>query len=316
MHPSRFLSALLLAGSLVGCLPLSNADATASYARQVAIAMLRVAQMEEMLATNEGRVEQLEEVIRVQGRHAASRLETMEEVNIEVSRLRGEIEVLHRDLEQLTTALHDYQLSQEGRQLRDEARLAQVEKFLGLKPPPVVDRSTLEGGELPIDGAVEPGTAGPESEAGVEVGAKVGEGTPEEGTASDTEGSAEPSEPETIADRISLAKDHVQQGRYAVARAVLAQAVEENSEAEEVAEMRYLIAESYLHEENWRAAAGDLKSVLDNHGNSSWAPWAMLRLGECFDGLGKRDNAVLFYEGVTQSYPRSEAAKEAKKRLK
>jgi TolA-binding protein len=313
MRLSRLVSALLLAVSLAGCLPLSNSDATAAYARQVAIAMLRVAQMEEMLATNQGRVEQLEEVIRVQGQHAASRLETMEEVNIEVNRLRGEIEVMRRELEQLTTALHDYQLSQEGRQLRDEARLAQVEKFLGLKPPPVVDRAALEGEDGTVDEGTEPEAT---TATGTEGSAEAEAGAAEEGAPSDPEASAEAEEPETIADRIRLAKEHVHLGRYAVARAVLSRAIEENPEGEEVAEMRYLIAESYLHEENWRAAAGELKSVLDNHGSSDWSPWAMLRLGECFDGLGKRENAVLFYEGVTQSYPRSEAAKEAKKRLK
>jgi TolA-binding protein len=315
MRLSRVLSVILLTGSLAGCLPLSNADATAAYARQVAMAMLRVAQMEEMLSTNQNRVEQLEEVIRVQGRHAASRLETMEEVNIEVSRLRGEIEVLRRELDLLTTALHEYQLSQEGRQLRDEARLAQVEKFLGLEPPPVVDRAALSGEVLDPEGGDSELSYGSEAgEDATDGGERVGGSVisePESG--SELEGA---DQPQTLADRVELAKEHVDQGRYAVARAVLTRAVTENPEAGEVAEMRYIIAQSYLHEENWRAAAGELKTVLDNYGSSPWAPWSMLRLGECFEGLRKGDSAVLFYEGVVQSYPRSDAAKEAKRRLK
>jgi len=270
--------------------------------------------MEEMLATNQSRVEQLEEVIRVQGQHAASRLENMEEVNIEVSRLRGEIEVLRRELDLLRTSLHDYQLSQESRQLRDEARLSQVEKFLGLEPPPAVDAAALDG-EAVAEGGESEAAEGADAEAGAPESSASGSesGETEEGSGTEPE---QADEPEALADRIALAKQHVHEGRYPVARAVLTHAITENPEAEEVPEMRYIVAQSYLHEENWRAAAADLKAILDNHGNSSWAPWSMLRLGECFDGLGKRESAVLFYEGVAQSYPRSDAAKEAKRRLK
>ena len=38
----------------------------------------------------------------------------------------------------------------------------------------------------------------------------------------------------------------------------------------------------------------------------------MLRQGECFEGLGQRDNASLFYDDVIRLFPRSKAAREAK----
>ena len=303
-----------------GCLPRPNVEATAAYSRQVAMTMLRVAQMEEVLAGNQSRVEQLEEVIRVQGQHAASRLETMEEVNFEVSRLRGEIEVAKRELELLRTSLHDYQIAQESRQLRDEARLAQLETFLGLEPPKAVALESLTGDSEDGDGEVEPGT--PVEKAPGADGGPLGDGETDTTSASaagdtSTEDTTEaPAQEQTVEDRINLANEHIDAGRYAVARAVLAKAIEDNADAKEVPEMRYTVAQTYLHEENWRSAATELKAVLDNYSSSEWASWSMLRLGECFQGLGKEDSAVLFYEGVVQSYPRSDAAKEAKRRLK
>jgi TolA-binding protein len=236
----------------------------------------------------------------------------VDEVNQEVNRLRGEIEVSRRELEQVKTTLHDYQLSQESRQLRDEARLAQLEKFLGLTPPAALDEQSLTGladETTPSDDVTGSDTSGAETESGAQ-------GTQAEAGAQEIGPEAAPVVYQTKEERIALAKSHMDEGRYPVSRAILLKAIETNPKAEEVPEMRYLVAQSYLHEENWRAAATELKSVLEVHSKSEWAPWSMLRLGECFDGLGKRDSAVLFYEGVLQSYPRSEASKEAKRRLK
>ena len=49
--------------------------------------------------------------------------------------------------------------------------------------------------------------------------------------------------------------------------------------------------------------------------SSTWAPWSMLRQGECFESMGKKDEAKLFWQDVVRKYPKSKAAKEAKGRL-
>jgi TolA-binding protein len=41
----------------------------------------------------------------------------------------------------------------------------------------------------------------------------------------------------------------------------------------------------------------------------------MLRQGECFEALGRKDDAKLFYEDVIARYPKSKAAKDARTRL-
>ena len=58
--------------------------------------------MEELVADTQSRVEQLEDTIRIQGQSEASRLENIDQVNAEVSRLRGEIEVLQFELTEQT----------------------------------------------------------------------------------------------------------------------------------------------------------------------------------------------------------------------
>ncbi len=45
------------------------------------------------------------------------------------------------------------------------------------------------------------------------------------------------------------------------------------------------------------------------------APPALLRQGDCFDGMGRKEDATIFYEDVIRRYPKSKAAKTAKSRL-
>lgn len=58
------------------------------------------------------------------------------------------------------------------------------------------------------------------------------------------------------------------------------------------------------------------QSVIDQFKSSSWAPWAMLRQGECFEEQGQGDNAKVFFSEVVRLYPSSRAAATAKKKLR
>ena len=64
--------------------------------------------------------------------------------------------------------------------------------------------------------------------------------------------------------------------------------------------------------ENGRALR--YQEVIDRKG-STFAPWAMFRQGECFDAQGQGDNAKVFYGEVIRIYPKSRAAKAARKNL-
>lgn len=271
-----------------------NQAATAEYTKQVSTANLRASQLEVQLAASAARIDQLEEFVRVQGQTAATRMENIDQVNLEVSRLRGQIEVIQFELSALKEELTAYQIQQERRQLHDENRLQQIEKFLGVKPPPPptdaemgLTTTSTPGDEPPVDGPLFDPTAEPAPD--------------------DT--------PPTARGKLDLASEHMAAGRQGVARAVLTKAAAEHPDSEEIAEIRYRLAETHLNEKNHGKAALAFKAVIDDYPTSPWASWSMLRQGECFEGLGQNDNARLFFDGVIQRYPKSDAAKEAKKKL-
>ncbi len=276
---------------LLGCFAPHNAAATAEYARQVTTANLRVAQLEQQLVHAETRIEQLEEFVRAQGRSQATKMENLDQVNAEVTRLRGLLEVLQYEVEQLRQNGASQQVEQERRQLHDERRLAKLEAFLGVQPPPP-----------PTDEELGLTTEQPEAE---------GEPAEQEGEPPDTT-----EVPPTAAGKLALAKEHMEAGRQRVARAILQRALEAHPDAPERDEIAYRLAETYFEEKAYSKAALAFKRVLDDAPRSPWASWAMLRQGDCFQGLGQADNARLFYDGVIQRFPRSDAAKEAEARLR
>jgi TolA-binding protein len=57
------------------------------------------------------------------------------------------------------------------------------------------------------------------------------------------------------------------------------------------------------------------QEVIDQFKASSFAPWAMFRQGEVFEAQGQPDNANVFYGEVIRIYPKTRAAKAARKAL-
>lgn len=262
---------------------------TAEMARQVSTAQLRVAEVEAQLVEAELKLEELQEWVSHQGRSAADRLENLDQVNIEVARLRGAIEVMQFELGQVKQAVDEQQLGGEKRQLHAELRLEQIETFLGVTPPPPPTDADL--GLAPIEG---------------------GEGT--------GDGEVPPVAPADVPDdangKLELAVEHMAAGRQGVARAILKGAIEAHVGAREMPEIRYRLAETYFNESSWAAAVSEFNKVINNHPSSEWACWSYYRQGEAFESLGKADGAKAFYAGATEGPCRgSEAAAKAKEKL-
>lgn len=275
-----------------GCWVAGNAAASAEYSRQVSTASLRVAQTEAELESARARISQIEEVLRTQGQNQADRLENFDQVNQEVSRLRGQIEVLQFDMTEVRSTIELRAIDSERRLMHSERRLAQVEKVLNLRPPPLPTDAEL--------GLVVP--TGPD-------GAPAADGEVTLPPVADAPAVTSPAE------AIASAKEHMSAERPAAARVVLKQAIDAFPDAKELAELRFMHAETLYAESQWSTAALAFKGVIDDHPKSDFAAWAMLRQGECFAGLGQERNAKLFYEGVVQRFPKSDAARAAKEKL-
>lgn len=82
------------------------------------------------------------------------------------------------------------------------------------------------------------------------------------------------------------------------------------------ARAQFLIAESYFAEGSYQQAAAEYNKVRKSYPKSSEVPGAYLKLGLCFERLGLPKDAKLFYETLIKQYPRSDAAKSARTRLK
>lgn len=270
----------------------AGANVSAEYARQVSAAQIRLAELEALLVESELRIEQLEEVIRQQGKTEAEKLENLDQVNEEVVRLRGSIEVLQFQLSELTRVVDDQALSTERRQLHAEMRLAQIEKLLNLKPPPPPSDA-----DLGLTAAVS--------------GAMAGLVTPPPIDPAATEDL-----PATAAEKLALAKSHMDAGRQEVARAVLKSAIDQHAGAPEMDEIRYRYAETFFNLGEWKTSISEFNKVTNNHPTSPWKCWAFYKIGEAFEHLDQPEGAKAFFKGATEdNCKNSDAAKEARKKF-
>lgn len=241
------------------------------------------------------RLVQVEEVTRTLGQDQLDRLETLESIRQEVASLRGDVDVLVHETDVRNEAADGFQVDTDARLRVLEARVQNLERTLGVKPP---DTSAITAGT---------GTAGTASTAGT-TGTATASTNP---TASTTEAttSAAPSTPDEF---FALIETNLQDGNNTAARSVAQRFLQDNPTHNRAPEAQYRIAESFQNEKKYKEAAASYQVVVDKYKDSSWAPWAMLRQGECFDSLGRRDAAELFWNDLIRLYPKSKAAKEAK----
>lgn len=235
------------------------------------------------------RITEMEAALREQGMDRASGMATVQEIRAEVARLRGAVEELGFSLTELRADFDTIQMDRERRDLHAEARLTQLEALLGVTPPPPPRLGLPEDGEAVSATGTPAGTVPGVSDSVVE--------------ATDFES------------RLALAESRMEEGQQAAARAILEMAVQAEPGHPRATEAKYRAAETYFNEGKWREAARQFQAVSDADARSPFTPWAMLRIGECFDAMGRPDAAVTFYEGVDRKFPGTDAAKEAKRLL-
>lgn len=295
------MAPLLAITLLGGCiLDRTGQSATEMYKRELQAHAARLETIDASIDKADARLNQLEELTRARGQDEILKMENMEQLREEVARLRGDLEVLSHDWEQGKAGRTKADEDQALRLAWLESRADQLEKSLGLKtpaPPKTGDAAasvtTPAGGGTgtpPVDGGA-PQT-GPDPAA----------------TPVDTQ----ELDPDAL---LKLAADHLAGGREEAAEAVLNRFLKENPNHARVDEARYRLGEAKFNAKLYPAAVIAFQKVLDEHKDSQWAAWALLRQGECFEAQGQKQNAKLFYEDTLRLYPKSKAAKEAKEKL-
>lgn len=259
-------------------------SATGAMERELADHNRRVRELESVGEDVGRRLGQLEEVQHARGQEEILKMETMEQLRQEVAAMRGELDVLHHDYSTFEEAGLGFQTDADSRINYLETRIGAVEKSLGLRPPPP------------------PGT--------------VDSGGNSTGSTAVVTNTPPPEVPETPAstpdEYFALIAAQLEEGNAAAARAIAQRFIKENPKHERVVEAYYRIAESWQNAGEFKPAVAAFQDVIDKGKDSTWAPWAMLRQGECFDALGSPDKAKVFYCDVSKVYPKSKAAKEGK----
>ncbi|MFO0724218.1 MAG: tetratricopeptide repeat protein [Myxococcota bacterium] len=80
--------------------------------------------------------------------------------------------------------------------------------------------------------------------------------------------------------------------------------------------VQFLIAETYFLEGNYQLAATEYNTVRKNYPKSEKIPESLYKMGQCFERLKLPEDAKLFYKTLVDKYPKADAAKRAKERLK
>jgi tol-pal system protein YbgF len=273
----------VIAALLLACvIDRTGQSATARMQAELADHGRRVATLETDAAALARRVGAIEELTRARGQDEILKMETMEQVRQEVANLRGSVELLEHAAKEQTAAGTGFQQDTVTRLDAAEARVTALEATLGVKAsaPPA-------GGNAAPAGS--PG-ATPVPEAPVAAWS-----TPDEAFA--------------------LVERALKDGQAPAARAVAKAFIAKFPKHERVPEAHYRIGESHQNEGAYKDAASAFLVVVDGWPATHWAAWGLLRQGECFEALGRKDDAQLFYEDVVSRYPKSKAAKEAKAKL-
>lgn len=278
---------------LTGCSLFHNPAASSAMQLGWEVAQQRSAMAEAEVRDLRARLDKMDALLRDQGLDGSAGGVSLTGVAEEIASLRGAVEEVKFQADGVRSDLDQSRIDQERRQLYDEARLAQLEHMLAVQapPPPRLSAGT----------AVDPGTP-----------------TTEPSPRIDPPPPPPPTEelPTDPGSRLALAEQRMAEGKQPAARAILEAAIASaGADAAEVPEMQYRLGETWFNEGKFKEAAKAFQVVTDRYPRSSWAPWSMLRIGECFGQLGRADAAQTFYQGVIRNHPGSEAAAEARARL-
>ncbi len=75
------------------------------------------------------------------------------------------------------------------------------------------------------------------------------------------------------------------------------------------------LGSSYMGQKDWRAALSEFGEIVKSFAKTDHAPAALLKSADCFAALKMNEESRLALEEIVNSYPKSEAAKDAKTRL-
>ena len=314
--------------SLACVLDRTGQSASTQLQREIRDNGVRIYNVEQQFVQVESRVNQLEEISRSKNQQKIVQLESLEQLREQLARLRGEVEVLNHASGQGAKDMSGQVDDARFRILWLENRADQLERSLGLKTPDPPAMAPVEEEEKTERESTWSTVAAPvaaPAEA-VEKPVAVTDAAPIEEAKPEKPPEPPPEPPKPVPDPVKTpamdplkmmdsAKAQLKEGNVTGAETLLNRFLELHPNHSRADEATYRRAEASKTAEDYEKAVLRYQEVIDQFKGSAFAPWAMFRQGECFEAQGQKGNAKVFYGEVIRIYPKSRAAKAARKKL-
>lgn len=265
----------------------------------VAVALVATAPVQAQRATLAERVAQLERQADQPGdrQQALDTLNRINELQSELAMLRGQVEELRFELQEMQGRSRDQYLDLDSR----------IERIQGGAPSGGGPEDG-EGGDEPTD-APELGrtSQGDSPQVGSQV--DVAGTDPDAGEAAD----ADPADERAA---YEAGFDALKDGRYAESARRFQAFIEAYPDGQYAANAWYWLGESYYVTQNFELAQDAFEALLQQHPDSAKAPDALLKLGYCQYELSDWDAAQDTLNQVVERYPDTTVARLAQGRLR
>jgi len=114
---------------------------------------------------------------------------------------------------------------------------------------------------------------------------------------------------------LAVADGKAKEGDYPLARMIYEDFIRKYPKDPLTGDAHFGRGETFFEEDKCREALAEYGRVIKDYSKNSTAPNAYLHSADCFGKLKMNDEARLALEEVVKTYPRSEAARQAKARL-
>lgn len=215
-------------------------------------------------------------------------LNQISQLRSDLTDLRGAVEQLQNENEQLKQRAKDQYLDLDG-------RLGRLEGGGAGAVPPVA----LPSSAKPAGAAVAPAASGANAEAAPAVHGDAG-------------AMAQAGDERTA---YGVAFDALKKGQYADAANLFTSFLELYPSGVYAPNALYWLGESYYVTQNYQMAADQFRALLSRYPTHDKASGALLKLGLAQYGLGKVNDAQSTLQSVIQQYPNSDVARTAEDRL-
>jgi tol-pal system protein YbgF len=277
----------------------------------------RIAQLSEKVEAqnkaNDERFTKLDELIKNLG--IIQLLNQIEQLNAEIARLRGQIEVLTNNNEQLQKRQRDFYLDIDTRLRALEGQTAPAGTAALLNPAPTTPTA-------PVTTATSP--ANPQAGSGVS-GINASNTPPALGSSTFVPPAAAATAAVTAAAEAALRErenksydvgsNAFRRGDFPAAIRAFNTFISDFPQSQLVSNAWYWIGLSQFNLKDFREARSTQESLLKKYPDSSKAPDAMLIVASVQSELGDAGSARNSYEDIIAKYPTSDAAAKARTRL-